>query len=184
MADEGVPSWMTCEDMITRIKDELILEAIDILHDEMKAGRMDMRGYVSLLPDKSDEIQRDMYMISNLMRSEAEILEKYKPYFAGKADEADPARVESVESLKKFVLSVQAISILMRLSEVAGRWADDTGKYSGIKEPERIMLNTARMAEERIELLDFVLSSSKFGKSEVLTLKELGMLREVRSAMA
>ncbi|MHB1830570.1 MAG: hypothetical protein ACYCO0_04210 [Candidatus Micrarchaeaceae archaeon] len=184
MAGGNVPSWMTCEDIITRMKDEIILEAIDILHDEIKAGRMDIRGYTALLPDKSNEIQKDMYMVRNLVQREEEILEKYKPYFGGKLDETDPAMVERVEELKKFVLSVQAITMLMRLSEVAGRWADDTGKYSDIKEPERIMLNTARMADERAELIDFALSNSRFGKSEALTANELGMLREVRSAMA
>ncbi len=184
MVDGSVPSWMACEDMITRMKDELILEAIDILHEEIKAGRVDIRGYTSLLPDKPDEMQRDMYIIGNLVQRKEEILEKYRPYFEGRYEEADPAKVEGIEALKKFVLSVQAIAMLMRLSEIAERWADDTGKYSDIKGLEKIMLNTARMADERKELLDFVLSSSKFGKSEALTENELGILKEVRSAMA
>jgi hypothetical protein len=182
-ADSDVPAWMVCEDIITRLKDELVLEAIDILHEEMKQGRVDINGYVSLLPDKSDEIQRDMYIINNLRMREHEILEQYRPYLDG-SSENDPDRLKRAEDLKKFVLSVGAISTLMRFSEIAGLWADDTGKYSEIRDQRQIMIKTLGMAHERLEVLEFVLSSSKFMKSETLSPEEMEMLKGARSQVA
>ena len=35
MEKDATLAWMVCDDILTRIKDELILEAIDILHDEI-----------------------------------------------------------------------------------------------------------------------------------------------------
>lgn len=177
------PAWMLCEDIMTRLKDELVLEAVDMLHDEMKAGRMDMKGYVSLLPDKSNELQRDMYMINELIRREPEIIEHYRPLLDGIDEEKDPKKVAMAEGLMKFMLSVKAISTLMRLSSIAGMWAEDTGRYSNSDQLEEIMVKTARMDEERMEVLDFVLSRKKFLDSEALTPHEIGILKKVRKAI-
>jgi len=184
MTKGDAPAWMASEDIIIRMKDELILQAVDLLREEIKAGRVDINGYVPLLPDKPNEIQRDMYIINNLVLREHEIIEQYRPFLEGSIEEKDPDKVRSIEGLRKFVLSVRAISTLMRLSEVAGRWADDTGKYSELKEPAQVLLSTARMGEDRVEVLDFVLSSSKFEKSEALTKAEMEMLRKVRKAIS
>ena len=180
MAGEDVPAWMMCEDIITRLKEELILEAVDILHEEMKAGRVDINGYISLLPDKSGEMQKDIYIIGNLVQREAEIDEQYRSYLEGRDGESDPAVVERIEALGKFMLSVHAISTLMRLSDAAGKWADDTGRYSSLTDQKEIMIRTVRLAEDRLEALDFILSSSRFVKSGALTKEELEMLGNAR----
>ena len=183
MPKEDALAWMLCEDIITRLKDELILEAVDILHDEMKAGRIDVTGYISLLPDKSNELQRDMYIISNLIQKEPEIVRQYRPFLDSIDKEKDPQKVARIEELKKFMMSVQAISTLMRLSNIAELWAEDTGRYSDSKDPEEIILGTVRMAESRVEVLDFALSSTKFSKSEALTTHEIGLLKKIRKAI-
>ena len=183
MAEADAPAWMLCEDIITRLKDELILEAIDVLHGEMKAGRIDINGYKSLLQDKPSELQRDMYIINNLIEREHEIMEQYMPFIRGLDKETDPEKVARIEDLKKFILSVNAISTLMRLSRIAETWAEDTGRYSASHDPEEIMIGTIGMAEDRAEVLEFVLDAAKFEKSEALTAKELSLLRNVGRAI-
>ncbi len=178
-----MPAWMACEDALTRLKDELVLEAIDILHQEVAAGRIDINGYVSLLPDKPDEIQRDMYIINNLRMSEQEIMDQYGHYMH-ETEEKDTYKLRRMEDLRKFLLSVRAISTLMHLSEIAGAWAEDTGRYPRETELSTIFEKTARASADRIEVLDFVLSSAKFMKSQALDSKELSALRMARSAIA
>ncbi len=167
---------MLCEDIITRLKDELVLEAIDIMNGEIKAGRVDIKGYVSLLPDKSDEIQRSMYIINNLRIREHEIVEQYAPYL-GEMDEKDPEKLKRIEDLRKFVLSVGAISTLMRFSEIAAAWADDVGRHTELKDQEKIIISTIRGMNDRIEILEFAISSGKFIRSETLTNDEISMLK-------
>ncbi len=171
---------MVCEDVITRLKEELVLEAVDILHEEVKSGRIDMKGYVPLLPDKSNELQHDMYMINNLRMREHEIIEQYRPYLQGHT-ETDPDKLRQVEELKKFVLSVGAISTLMRFSDTAGAWAEDTGKHSKISDQEKIFVDTIKSSEERLEVLEYVLSSVKFLKSEALSKDEISLLKKALS---
>ena len=181
--DSDIPAWMVCEEALTRLKDELVLEAIDILHQEVKAGRIDINGYVSLLPDKPDEIQRDMYIINNLRMKEHEIMEQYGHYMQ-QTDEKNPHTLSRIESLRKFLLSVRAISTLMHFSEIVGAWADDTGRYPKESEISVILEKTARSSADRLEVLDFVLSSTKFIKNQTLDGRELGALRKARNAIA
>ena len=177
---EDAPTWMLCEDMITRLKEELILEAIDILHDELKAGRVDISGYVALLPDRSDELQKDMYIIGNFVQRQSEIEEQYRPLIENAANEKDPERVAAIERLGKFLLSVRAISTLMRLSEIAGDWAGSTGKYSRYADRKEILSRGMVEDGARCELVDFVLSSRKFISSKALTDDEIAILRQAR----
>ncbi len=172
-----VPAWMMCEDIITRLKEELILEAIDILHTELETGRVDITGYVPLLQDKPEQIQKDMYIIKNLRMREAQILDQYIPMLESK-EEKDPQKIQRMEDLKKFVISVRAISALMRFSDIAGDWAQDTGRCAGFADPEEIMIKTLNMDEARCEVLEMALLSSKFKKSEALSAQEMKMLKD------
>lgn len=180
--ESEAPAWMLCEDMITRLKDELVLEAADILHKEIEEGRIDVSGYVALFPEKSQELQRDLFVINELVQRQNEILEQYKEYIE-KNDESDPDRLKSIERLKKFILSVKAIGILMQLSGIAELWAEDTGRYSKSTDPIQILANSARMADDRMKVIDFALSSKKFAKSEALKESELEMLRKARKLL-
>ena len=182
MMAEEAPAWMLCEEMITRLKDELILEAIDILHEELKAGRIEISGFVPLLPDKHDELQKDMYMIGNLVQREAEIEAQYGPLVDDASNGKDPERVARREELWKFILSVRAISTLMRLGEVAREWAQDTGQYSGQRNMNDILSRSMNKQSARCELVDFVLSSRRFCKSEALTDDEIGIIRQARTS--
>lgn len=176
-------AWIECDDIITRIKDELILEAVDILHEEIKAGHVDINGYVSLMPDKPNELQRDMYIINNILEREHEIMGQYGPYLDRPSDSSDSATIERIEHLRKFILSVQAISTLMRLSRIAGAWSEDTGKYSEAEDVHTVMVDTMNMDDGRVEVADFVLSSKRFASSEALSNDEIGELRRAREAI-
>lgn len=176
--DGDVPAWMACEDMITRLKEELILEAIDILHRELEAGNVDITGYVPALQDRPEQIQKDIYIISNLRMREAQILDQYVPLLE-KNDEKDPKKLQRIEDLRKFVMSVRAISTLMRFSDIAKDWAESTGRYSNLRDAEQILIKTMNAADEREEVLEFALSSSKFMKSDALNPEEISILRGV-----
>ncbi len=176
-----VPAWMLCEDIITRIKDELVLEAIDIVHENMDAGRMDISGYVPLLPDKPNEMQRDMFIINNLIEKENEIADKYRPYIEEK-NVSDPAKLKRIEELRKFMLSLSAISMLMRFSKVAESWSNDIGMHSAVNDMKSIIVKTLAAADERMEILGYVLSSSRFARSEALKKNELAILKEALEA--
>jgi hypothetical protein len=177
---EGVPSWLICEDILTRTKDELILEAVDLLKQEMKAGRIDIKGYVAALPEKNQELEQDMFVVNNLISRAPEIRQQYRAYLQDEADGKikDPEIIMRGAGLKRFLLSVDAIDLLMKFSRVVGMWADDVGVYSTIRDPVDIMVKTANLSEERIEVLDFVTKDKTFEKNDVLSNEEMQILEE------
>ncbi len=176
-ASDNTQTWMLCEDMLTRLKDELILEALDILHGEMEAGRIDIKGYSALLPDKSDEMQKDMYLINNLRLREAEIREQYALYLDG-TREWDPEVMQRVEGLRKFVLSVNAISMLMKFSDISGEWAEDTGRFSREGDFKAVLIGSMKMSPDRVEVAEFAVSSRKFTDSGALSGSEMEALAQ------
>lgn len=177
---DGVPAWLACEDILTRTKDELVLEAIDILRSEMKAGRIDIKGYVAALPEKGQELEQDLFIVNNLIARAPEIREQYKSYLKSEADGkiTDPETIARGEGLRRFLMSVDAIDLLMKFSRAFGMWADDVGIYSTLKDPVDIMVKTANMDDDRIEALEFTLASKTFEKNEALSNEERQVLEE------
>ncbi len=177
---EKTPAWLICDDILTKCKDEIILEAIDILHEEVKAKRIDMQGYVPMLIDKSEEVERDMFLINNLLSRSHEIRENYKDYMKTESEikNPDPALVARDEELRKFMLALDSIIYLMNLSRVFESWAADVGVFSNIKDPVEVFEKTMHHNNERMEALKFILSSSTFWKSEPLSEDERKMLEK------
>ena len=171
------PAWMICDDVLTRVKDELILEAIDILHDEINAHRLIIEGYNPVMLDRSIEMERDMYLIKNLTERSEEISKNYSKYFTGEqtADWADPERLEE---LKKFLMSVSGIRILMEMADVFEGWSSDTGRYYKETDPKQIIAKTMGKGSDREKALEYVLKSKKFTENEAVSADELDMLRK------
>ena len=177
---EKTPAWLICDDILTKCKDEIILEAIDILHEEIKAKRIDMQGYVPMLIDKPEEVERDMFLINNLLSRAHEIRENYKDYMKKESEikDPEPALVARDEELRKFMLALDSIIFLMSLSKVFESWAADVGVFSNIKDPVEVFSKTLHHNNERIEALKFILGSSTFWKSEPLHEDERKMLEQ------
>ncbi|MDE1860410.1 MAG: hypothetical protein KGH72_01705 [Candidatus Micrarchaeota archaeon] len=171
------PAWLLCYDMLIKVKDELTLEAIDILHDEIKAKHIDITGYVSLLPDKSDELQRDMYIINNLLIRENEIREQYAAYLEDSSGTTDGKELARAEELKRFLLALDAISMLMGYSRLVAKWAEDTGEFYDSSDPAEIVRRTMEPEGQRRQLAEYILSSAKFRKSDALSEDEFEIIR-------
>jgi hypothetical protein len=177
---DGVPAWLKCEDMLTRAKDELILEAIDLLKLEMKEKRIDIKGYIAALPDKGQELEQDLFMIGQLIARVEEIRSQYSGYLEKErnGEITDPEVIARGEALRRFLMSIDAIDMLMHFSRVFGTWADDTGVYSALKDPVDVMVKSASLDGGRADALDFVLSSKKFSESDALSNDEMQVLEE------
>jgi hypothetical protein len=178
MVKDEVPAWLLCYDLLTKTKDELILEAIDLLHEEIKAKRIDIQGYTSLLQDKPEELQRDMYIINNLILREAEIKKQYSDYLVDNKNTKNGETLMQVEALRKFLLSVDAISLLMGFSRELDQWAEDTGEFYETANPSEVIAKTMAMDEHRYPILEYVLSSKKFAKGEAISEEERKVYEE------
>jgi hypothetical protein len=172
------PAWMLCEDILTRIKDELILEAIDLLHVQIKEGSVSIDGYVVTLPDKSQEIARDIFVINNLLSEQNQIRETYKKYINDNQGAATGETVEKSEKMKRFLLFLDELSILMSYSEVFGVWITDAWQYAKLNDVSQIIANTMSNSEDRADALRFVLSSKGFAKEEIFTTGERDALSD------
>ncbi|MEM0201054.1 MAG: hypothetical protein QXD23_01480 [Candidatus Micrarchaeaceae archaeon] len=174
-----IPKWMIAQEILIKAKNELILEAIDTLHKEVKENRLQINGNVIKLPDKSSEIEMDMLIINNLLEQEQQIVKNYGKFIKEKEDsEKDPLIVERINELKKFLMSVTQIKILMNFAKTIDEWVLDFANSMNINNVPKIISETAKRNVERIELLSFIIDNKKFYANEALNEEEIKNIKE------
>lgn len=173
------PKWMIAQDILVKAKNELILEAVDTLHIEIKEKRLEVNGSVIKLPDKSSEIEMDMLILNNLLEQEQQIVENYGKFIKEKEDsEKDPAMIERINELKKFLMAVTQIKILMNFAKTIDEWVLDFANSMNIDGVAKILAETAKKNVERIEILSFIIDNKKFYDNEALSNEELIYIKE------
>ncbi len=177
---EDMPPWMLCQEILVKSKNELVLEAIDALHREADAKRIDITGSTIKIEGKDNDIDRDIFVINNLLAQENEIRERYGKYIdrADRGEEKDPAVIERVIELRKFLLSLTEIHLSMKYAKVFDRWVLDVGSAASLEDPKKIIAETAKADAERIDALEFVIEDRKFMKNEGLSNEEMEILRQ------
>jgi hypothetical protein len=168
---EEMPAWMMCQEILVKAKNELILEAVDALHREVAAKRMEVNGDIVRIEGKDNDVDKDLFVINNLMQQEPQIREQYGEYIA-KAERgaiSDPSTLERVEELKKFLMSLSEIHLLMKFARVFDQWVLDFEGTADLKNPDEMIAATAKRNADRIDALEFVLKNRTFIKNEALS---------------
>lgn len=181
---DGMPAWIICEDILIKIKEELILEAVDVLKKEISNKSIEIDGKFITTPDKPSETGQDMFIIYNLLSREEEIRSRYQGYIneleKGK-NNLDYSLLTRIEDLKKFLLSLTQLAILMNFAKVLELWINDVTKEMRIKEPSGILVKTINQDPQRIDALRFILNSTTFAKSNILAGDEYNILKTASS---
>ena len=178
-----MPAWMLCQEILIKAKNELILEAIDALHRETDAKRIDVKGYTLKIEGKNSDVDRDMFIINNLLAQEEDIRGRYAESIARAENghEKNPAIIERISELKKFLLSLTEIHMTMKYAKVLDRWVPDIGSAAMLDDPAKILSETAKKNTERIDVLEFVINDRAFMKNEGLSNEEMELVRQAFS---
>lgn len=175
---------MVCEDIISRVKDELMYEAVEILHGEADSGRIKMDGNLVTSEEGTGEAERDIFILDKLLEDEPIIRSRYENFVkATEEGEASPEVVARIEDVRKFLLAISEISLIVRYARIFSAWFADAGKQMKVSDPSDIFYMTSLHNKERMEALDFVLTSKKFLKSGELKEGELKILKGAYSRL-
>ena len=167
-----MPAWMECIDLFERIREEMLFEAVETLRGEMSAGRIGFAGRLVTLPDSSPDAERDIYVIRRLVAHEAEIRAMYEKEIIGKdpaKEVKDPSKVERLEGLRKFLLSLTQITVLMRYSAALGAASERSGKYAKEKDLSKVIRLALGDDKDTREALAFTLENKKMAKEGVIS---------------
>jgi hypothetical protein len=179
--DDGIPPWMIAQDILVKIKDELVLEAIDILHKEIDAKRIAITGSVGILPERSVEVENDLFVIRNMLESREAIHKQYETYLNAKpGDKMSKQEAVRVEDLRKLMMAISEISLLMEYGTAIEAWITDAGTLSKSKTPAEVIGKSVHPDQVRAEILAFVLKNKRFIAAEPLNDKENATLKEAQ----
>ncbi len=176
---DEMPKWMLAQDILIKAKNEIILEAIDSLHNEIKEKRLEVNGHTIKLPDKSSDIEMDMLVIGNILGQEEEIKKKYVEFMKSIEDKKteSPEIIERINELKKFLMAVTGIHILMNYAKVIDAWVLDFAEVMKIDDAAMIIAETAKRNVERIDTMEFMVKNRTFLKSDALNENEGEILK-------
>jgi len=173
-ADDGIPAWMVCVDILNKSKRELVTQAVETLESEVEAKRMDIKGSMVAVPDQSSDDEMKLFVIGQVLRNADQMRERYGGYIKEvhtKGPNATPQEVESAERARLLLMAVEKIEILVGYSRQLDAWINDASMEVAAKDPVEIFSKTSNSAE-RAELLGFILRNQQMMKEEVFTQEE------------
>ena len=174
--DDEAPAWMQCEDMLSRIRAELVMQAMDVLQLAMDSKAIDIGGSLITLPDRPSEIDMKMFIIGRLLEEKERIMEIYSG--------SPPEDVATRERLDKFLLAVGQIARLMEYAKSIEAMVGEIPERSGEADPYKLLVMLAGSDATRIEALKYAESSQKLLKEETITEAERRLLRRAIDSFA
>lgn len=175
---DDVPAWLMCEDILNKAKTELITEAMDTLHEEVVAKNIEITGSLIKLPEKPSDTELDMFVINRLLDEAPKIKEVYGKYVSDKdsGEAQNSSYIQRMENLKRFLMSIDKISILMSYGHKIDDWVYDVSMLVQIDDPVKIIEETLKNNSDRNEIIKFILGNKTFLKEEIFTKDERSIL--------
>ncbi len=176
---EGSPAWILCEDLLVRIKEELISEAMRALDRELKSGNIKVNGSLITSAEQDKENEQSLFLINHLIKERQSMHERYNRYMSESNERYDAETISRIDALKRFMLSVDAIALLMDYVNVIDSWIKDISievKPSSISD---ILTKTSESNDKRRELIDFVSKRRRFLDEHVVGSEEYAILSKI-----
>ncbi|MCL4388035.1 hypothetical protein M1567_02690 [Candidatus Marsarchaeota archaeon] len=160
--ESRIPSWIACEDLLVKMREELIDRAIKLLNREIEAGHIAVNGSTLFSSEANADVEEAMYLINNLIDDSGRLHKEYNEYIEkNSGKKLSEAEAKKFEELQKFVLSVEHLNMLMEYSRVLSSWADAAGKMIDGKSITDILERTVDKEELRRTVLEFFMSDNE-----------------------
>ncbi len=170
---KGTQAWIACNDILNKIKTELITQAMDTVKEALDQKLIEVNGSLISVPDKPSDTEMYMFLVNRLVSEKDRIMHSYKEYLDGASDAGlTPQKVQQAERLKKFLLCVEKISMLMHYSGIIDEWMRDVAMQVKAADVASIISSTSAANAERTELLGYVLKDRVIAREGILTKEE------------
>lgn len=179
---KGIKPWLIAQDMFTKVKDELVLEAIDILHEQVEKKRISIEGYTVTLPDQQADVDRDIFILNKILAEAGNIRSQYSEYMkdSAAAGEKDARLIERIEELRKLLLAISEIEMLMSMSDAAKDMIELVSMHVTESDVAEVIAKAASESHNTamIELMKYIQGSKRFAKACVFDDAERGIINK------
>ncbi|MEM0154636.1 MAG: hypothetical protein QW814_02270 [Methanothrix sp.] len=160
--ESRIPSWIACEDLLVKMREELIDRAIKLLNKEIEAGHIAVNGSSLFSSEANADVEEAMYLINNLIDDSGRLHKEYNEYIEkNSGKKLSEAEAKKFGELQKFVLSVEQLNMLIEYSRVLSTWADAAGKMVDGKSIVDILKRTIDSSELRRTVLEFFINDDE-----------------------
>ncbi len=170
MAEQNgtMPAWLVCDGIIAKARDELLSQAISVMHEQLDKKRISLEGELTVVDEANSEREKDRFLLSQLVKEHANIEKKFSSYLEeAKISKQDANRMQELE---RFLLELRQIMLLSDYAKACESWLVEVEKALSEKAPERILASTIKKEpQQRREILEYLLKNKALAKDRIFT---------------
>ncbi len=160
MIHDDMPAWLVMEDILIRVKEGLLSVALETLQTEIDAKRVQINGHLIKTPESLDDKETNLFIISNIVSREGEIIEMYEHEKKKlESGNVSPEIAYGIDELRKFAMAAVQLSVLMNYVEITNRWMNDVKEDTKKENVERLIIDSIKSDRERRNLIEFISKS-------------------------
>lgn len=172
-----MPAWMVCDGIISKMRDELLSQAVSVMHEQLEKKRISLEGRLPTFDESSSGQERDAFLLSQIVKEHKNIEKQFGEYIEhAKVGRENLARIEE---LQRFLLELRQIVMLSDYSKVCESWMADAERELKESSAARILARTmAKDLEKRRAVLDFTLRDKRLASEKVFSEEERKAMQE------
>ena len=178
----AMPAWLVCDEIISKMGEELLSQAISVMHEQLEKKRISLKGHLPTFSEGESEKEKDMFLISQLVKEHGNIEKQFTSYI--KEAKTNKDAVSRIDELQKFLLELRQILLLFNYSKACESWLIDVEQGMKEENPELLLAKSMKPdAQLRSEILEHVLRNKEFIKNKVFSEQELKIMENALNSV-
>ncbi|MCL5239663.1 MAG: hypothetical protein M1286_04325 [Candidatus Marsarchaeota archaeon] len=173
---DSTPAWMVCDELISKMRDELLSQAVSAMHEQIEKKHLALEGNVVTTSEEGGEKERDAFLLGQIAKEHNNIERQFAMYMEHAS--IDKEAMAHAEELQKFLLELRQIVMLSDYAKECEGWLSDAEKELRGSDPAAILAKTMKAGERRREVLDYALKSRKFSNDGVFSVSEKRLMQD------
>ncbi|MDE1855149.1 MAG: hypothetical protein KGH57_02405 [Candidatus Micrarchaeota archaeon] len=178
--DDGTPAWMVCDAIISKMRDELLSQAVSVMRDQLDRKRISLEGQLPAMSEEGGEKEKDAFLLSQIVKEHENIERRFSEYI----DQAHVGKdsLQRIDELQKFLLELRQIVMLNDYSKACESWMADAEKELKEEAPDVLLAKTIKKDTRlRGEILKHVLKDKSIIEGGVFSDDERSIMENALS---
>lgn len=168
---------MTCDAIISKMRDELLSRAISVMHEQIEKKRISLEGNVPAMSGEASEKEKDAFLLAQIVKEHENMERQFGQYIEQAKIGQDS--LQRIDELQRFLLELRQIVMLNDYSKTCESWMADAEKELKEQDAVRILSKTLAKGDgKRKDVLAFVIRDKGIEKDGIFSNEE----REIMSA--
>lgn len=171
-----MPAWLVCDGIISKARDELLSQAVSVMHEQIEKKRISLEGHLPALKEGASESERDAFLLSQIVKEHENMEKRFRSYMED-ARMGEDANSRGAE-LERFLLELKHMVLLHDYAKACESWLVEIEKELRETAPASILVKTMSRELIRGGVLDYLLKNKAFAKERLFSEEEKKIMED------